>query len=101
VLTYSSYCWASHAIAQNLQAVADDRVLSYLPLAHITERVYIEGLSLYSGLVVYLKVPPALTRNQGHGHFPAQGWCEFLRLPAFPVAEYLTKDSAFCNRFCQ
>ena len=53
VLTYSSYCWASHAIAQNLQAVADDRVLSYLPLAHITERVYIEGLSLYSGLVVY------------------------------------------------
>ncbi|OQX40505.1 MAG: hypothetical protein B0D91_00010 [Oceanospirillales bacterium LUC14_002_19_P2] len=42
VLTYSSYSWASQAVAQDLQAGTEDRVISYLPLAHITERVYIE-----------------------------------------------------------
>ncbi len=53
VLTYSSYGWAAQAVANDLQAGTEDRVISYLPLAHITERVYIEGASLYSGLVVY------------------------------------------------
>lgn len=53
VVTYSSYGWASRKVAQALQAGSNDRVISYLPLAHITERVYIEGSSLYSGLEVY------------------------------------------------
>jgi len=53
VLTYRNYSWASQAVAQDLEAGTEDRVISYLPLAHITERVYIEGASLYSGLVVY------------------------------------------------
>lgn len=53
VVTYSSFGWASRGVAQALQAGDDDRVISYLPLAHITERVYIEGNSLYSGLEVY------------------------------------------------
>ncbi|MBY6187972.1 AMP-binding protein [Marinobacter hydrocarbonoclasticus] len=53
VVTYQSYAWAGTAVAKHLGASAQDRVISYLPLAHITERVYIEGTAFYSGGTVY------------------------------------------------
>jgi long-chain acyl-CoA synthetase len=52
VHSYSSYSWAASAIKNDLNTVESDRFLSYLPLAHITERVYIEGTSIYSGCTV-------------------------------------------------
>ncbi|MBY5923308.1 AMP-binding protein [Ferrimonas balearica] len=53
VVTYRAYGWAGTAVANHLGATAQDRVISYLPLAHITERVYIEGTAFYSGGTVY------------------------------------------------
>ncbi|MAY00023.1 MAG: AMP-dependent synthetase [Oceanospirillaceae bacterium] len=47
--TFESYGWSCQTLAASLDATADDKLLSYLPLAHITERVYVEGASLYIG----------------------------------------------------
>lgn len=52
VHNFSSYCWACATATSDIAMQSSDRVLSYLPLAHITERVYIEGTSLYSGCTV-------------------------------------------------
>ncbi|MFT2092081.1 AMP-binding protein [Paraglaciecola sp. 2405UD69-4] len=49
VHNYRSICWAAHASLQALNIDSSDRVMSYLPLAHITERVLIELASFYSG----------------------------------------------------
>ncbi|SHI21202.1 AMP-binding protein [Ferrimonas marina] len=51
--TYRAYSWAGGAVAAHLGAKPEDRVISYLPLAHITERVYIMGSSFYTGMTVY------------------------------------------------
>ncbi|MEP2650412.1 MAG: AMP-binding protein [Paraglaciecola sp.] len=48
VHNYRSICWAAHASLQELGVSSKDRVMSYLPLAHITERVLIEVASFYS-----------------------------------------------------
>ena len=47
---YESICWAASNSLQALQVNEQDRALSYLPLAHITERVFIELSSIYSGM---------------------------------------------------
>jgi len=39
--------------ASYTNASADDRLLSYLPLAHAAERAFVESISLYSGCHVY------------------------------------------------
>lgn len=52
VHTYASFGWTCGAIVRDLRTHGDDRLLSYLPLAHITERVAIEGSSFYSGSIV-------------------------------------------------
>ena len=52
VITVGSYAWSCNALAQALNVGTDERMLSYLPLAHITERVYVEGASLYNGFSV-------------------------------------------------
>jgi len=49
VITYRAYAYACEQIARLLRISAGDRFLSYLPLAHITERVFIAGSSLYAG----------------------------------------------------
>ncbi|GLP95379.1 AMP-binding protein [Paraferrimonas sedimenticola] len=46
---YGAYCLTSRTIAEHLGGSIDDRVLSYLPLAHITERTYIQGAVFYYG----------------------------------------------------
>lgn len=52
VHTFAAYCWTSQAVVRDLHTTTEDRLLSYLPLAHITERVAIEGSSFYSGSTV-------------------------------------------------
>ncbi|QYK01718.1 AMP-binding protein [Shewanella psychrotolerans] len=47
--TFNSYAWTCKAVVRDLKTDSKDRLLSYLPLAHITERVAIEGSSFYSG----------------------------------------------------
>ncbi len=49
VHTYHSICWAAQHCLEPLTTSLEDRLISYLPLAHITERVLIELASLYSG----------------------------------------------------
>ena len=46
---YESICWSASNSLNELGVDQNDRVLSYLPLAHITERVLVEVSSFYSG----------------------------------------------------
>jgi long-chain acyl-CoA synthetase len=48
VHTYQSICWAASNSLNELGVDQNDRILSYLPLAHITERVLVEIASFYS-----------------------------------------------------
>jgi long-subunit acyl-CoA synthetase (AMP-forming) len=50
VHNYESICWAASNSLNELRVDQNDRVLSYLPLAHITERVLVEVASFYSGM---------------------------------------------------
>ncbi|WP_017223315.1 AMP-binding protein [Moritella dasanensis] len=49
MITFAAFKSASHNIINSLGIIPGDRLLSYLPLAHITERIYIEGSSIYAG----------------------------------------------------
>jgi long-subunit acyl-CoA synthetase (AMP-forming) len=50
VHNYASICWAASNSLDELKVDQNDRILSYLPLAHITERVLVEIASFYSGM---------------------------------------------------
>jgi long-subunit acyl-CoA synthetase (AMP-forming) len=50
VHSYQSICWAASNSLNELKVDQNDRILSYLPLAHITERVLVEIASFYSGM---------------------------------------------------
>jgi long-chain acyl-CoA synthetase len=50
VHTYNSICWAAQNSLDEMGVDVNDRILSYLPLAHITERVLVEMASFYSGM---------------------------------------------------
>jgi long-subunit acyl-CoA synthetase (AMP-forming) len=52
VITVGAYAWSCETLGRTMPTYLEDRVLSYLPLAHITERVIIEGASLYNGFQV-------------------------------------------------
>ncbi len=53
MLTHGALAWAVARIVERLQARSDDRVLSYLPLAHIMERVFCEQTSIAAGSRIY------------------------------------------------
>lgn len=53
VHSYQSLSWAAYACTFTFGYGADDRMISYLPLAHITERCLLYVASLYSGMTVY------------------------------------------------
>jgi long-subunit acyl-CoA synthetase (AMP-forming) len=53
VHTYQTICWAAQSSLSALTVNADDRIMSYLPLAHITERVLVELASFYSGMTLH------------------------------------------------
>lgn len=49
VTSFRAFAWSCQALQEKIPVTPSDRVMSYLPLAHITERIYIEGSSLYNG----------------------------------------------------
>lgn len=53
VLKYRQYAAASTTNRELIGMTVNDRAVSYLPLAHITERGVVEGTSLYTGGEVY------------------------------------------------
>lgn len=46
MLTYGAFSWSVQQLINHIGIQANDRLFSYLPLAHITERVYIFGSSI-------------------------------------------------------
>ena len=52
VHTYNTICWAARRSLDYLSVNINDRLISYLPLAHITERVLVELASYYAGTKV-------------------------------------------------
>ena len=48
VHSYATICWAAYHSLEELSVSDSDRILSYLPLAHITERTLVELASFYS-----------------------------------------------------
>lgn len=52
VNTFHAFAWSCQALKSLIPASMSDRVISYLPLAHITERVFVEGSSFYNGYIV-------------------------------------------------
>ena len=49
VISYGAYEYASMVCVDSLGFLPEDRALSYLPLAHITERTVVVGPAIYSG----------------------------------------------------
>ena len=52
MLSVERYAWSCEKLVEAVSLTAEDRGFSYLPLAHITERVYIYGGSLFSGATI-------------------------------------------------
>jgi long-subunit acyl-CoA synthetase (AMP-forming) len=52
VHTYKTICWAARNSLNALSVNETDRIVSYLPLAHITERVLVELASFYSTMQI-------------------------------------------------
>lgn len=53
VISYGAYEYASRVGADTMGISSADRALSYLPLAHITERTVIAGPAIYSGFPLF------------------------------------------------
>jgi long-chain acyl-CoA synthetase len=51
--SFSNFAWAMETAQTRVPMTADDRMLSYLPLAHVVERVLVEHGWLRSGFRVY------------------------------------------------
>lgn len=50
MLTYGAFSWSAQQLINHIGIENNDRLFSYLPLAHITERVYIFGSSILGGV---------------------------------------------------
>jgi long-chain acyl-CoA synthetase len=50
---FASFAHTALALKEVIKTDAHDRVLSYLPLAHVAERCLVEGQAIYAGLHVY------------------------------------------------
>lgn len=50
MLTYGAFSWSVQRLIDHIGIQGNDRLFSYLPLAHITERVYIFGSSIMGGV---------------------------------------------------
>lgn len=49
VISYGAYVYGCNAALTTVEVVAEDRTLSYLPLAHVVERMTVVGPSIYAG----------------------------------------------------
>lgn len=52
MLSYGAFAWSINQLIQFIDIKKGERLFSYLPLAHITERVYIMGCSMMEGICV-------------------------------------------------
>ncbi|HIF9193336.1 TPA: AMP-binding protein [Photobacterium damselae] len=52
MLSYGAFAWSSQRLIEHIGIKENERLFSYLPLAHITERVYIFGTSVQAGIQV-------------------------------------------------
>ena len=52
MLTYGAFTWSVQRLIDHIGIQPGDRLFSYLPLAHITERVYIFGSSVMGGVLL-------------------------------------------------
>ncbi|MGF1687956.1 AMP-binding protein [Photobacterium japonica] len=52
LLNYGAFSWSAQRLVDHIGMVKGERLFSYLPLAHITERVYIFGASVMAGIQV-------------------------------------------------
>ncbi|WP_087023120.1 AMP-binding protein [Thaumasiovibrio subtropicus] len=50
MLTHGDYAWSAQSLIDHIGMLPGERLFSYLPLAHITERVYIQGTAMLSGI---------------------------------------------------
>ncbi|WP_407334043.1 AMP-binding protein [Enterovibrio sp. 27052020O] len=50
MLTHGAFAWSSQQLISAIGMKDGERLFSYLPLAHITERVYILGTAMMSGI---------------------------------------------------
>ncbi|QFQ76410.1 AMP-binding protein [Vibrio harveyi] len=50
MLAYGAFSWSVQQLINHIGIQENDRLFSYLPLAHITERVYIFGSSIMGGV---------------------------------------------------
>ncbi|MBJ2130460.1 AMP-binding protein [Alteromonas sp. IB21] len=67
VHSYKTACWAARRSLDQLGINQDDRTMSYLPLAHITERVLVELSSYYSGgKIHFVEDLATFQRDVGH-----------------------------------
>jgi long-chain acyl-CoA synthetase len=51
--SFSAFTYTADALDENIQIDTADRMLSYLPLAHVAERALVEGPAFKHGLRVY------------------------------------------------
>lgn len=51
MLTYGAFSWSVQQLIHQIGIEPEDRLFSYLPLAHITERVYVFGTSIQAGII--------------------------------------------------
>ena len=51
--SYAAFAFVGDSLAQAIGVRKGDRVLSYLPLSHCTERAYVEAGSFYAGSTLY------------------------------------------------
>ncbi len=64
VHTYQTICWAARNSLNALSVNDSDRIVSYLPLAHITERVLLELASFYSRMEIrFVEALDTFTRD--------------------------------------
>lgn len=62
--SYATICWAAQNSLHELSVESNDRIMSYLPLAHITERVIIELSSFYSSAqIAFVESLDSFTRD--------------------------------------
>ncbi|GHA40316.1 AMP-binding protein [Photobacterium aphoticum] len=52
LLNYGAFSWSAQRLVEHIGMQKGERLFSYLPLAHITERVYIFGSSVMAGIQV-------------------------------------------------
>jgi len=67
VHTYQTICWAARNSLSALDVNDKDRIVSYLPLAHITERVLVQLSSYYSAMnLTFVESLSTFTRDVKH-----------------------------------